>query len=93
MVKPGGTGRPEIGHLGEVGALAAQQIAQARFAFGLAVAEREHPFAGFCRLKPRAGPQPACRPVSAPAWPGSFFKALRAAAGGAALARDGGRWL
>ena len=36
----------EIGHLGEIGALAAQQIAQARLAFGLAVAEGEHPFAG-----------------------------------------------
>ena len=44
----------EIGHLGEIGALAAQQIAQARFAFGLAVAEREHPFAGFHALRPRA---------------------------------------
>ena len=37
----------EIGHLGEIGALAAQKIAQAGFALGLAVAEGEDPFAGF----------------------------------------------
>ena len=40
----------EIGHLGEVGALAAEQIAQASFAFGLAVAKGEHPFAGLCQI-------------------------------------------
>ena len=40
----------EIGHFGEVGALAAEQIAQARFALGLAVAERVDPLAGFYRL-------------------------------------------
>ncbi len=37
----------EVGHFGEIGALAAQQIAKAGFALGLAVAEREYPFAGF----------------------------------------------
>ena len=43
----------EIGHLGEVGALAAEQIAQARFALGLAVAEGVDPLAGFYRLDGR----------------------------------------
>ena len=43
----------EIGHLGEIGALAAEQIAQARFALGLAVAEGVDPLAGFYRLRGR----------------------------------------
>ena len=47
----------EIGHFGEVGALAAQQVAQARFALGLAVAEGIDPLAGFYRL----GGRPAHR--------------------------------
>ena len=45
----------QIGHLGEIGALAAQQIAQARFALGLAVAKGEHPFAGFRSLRSGLG--------------------------------------
>ena len=43
----------EIGHLGEVGALAAEQVAQARLALGLAVAESVDPLAGFDRLAGR----------------------------------------
>ncbi len=39
----------EIGHLGEVGALAAEQVAHLRPALGLAVAERVDPFAGLGR--------------------------------------------
>ena len=49
----------EIGHFGEVGALAAEQVAQARFALGLAVAERIDPLAGFYRRR-----RPASRPAS-----------------------------
>ena len=43
----------EIGHFGEVGALAAEQIAQARFALGLAVTEGIDPLAGFYRFHRR----------------------------------------
>ncbi len=39
----------EIGHFGEIGALAAQQVAQARFALRLAVPEGIDPLAGFYR--------------------------------------------
>src|SRR2546430_368992 len=39
----------EIGHFGEVGALAAEQVAQARFALRLAVPEGIDPLAGFYR--------------------------------------------
>jgi len=49
--KAGRHRQAEIGHLGKVGALAAEQIAHAGFAFGLAVAEGEDPFAGFCRVR------------------------------------------
>ena len=82
----------EIGHLGEIGALAAQQIAQARFAFGLAVAEGEHPFAGF-RSRRAAGLAAALVPASPTGFgaglAGLFFSALRAVAGGAGFARAG----
>ena len=40
----------EIGHFGKVGALAAQQVAQAGFALGLAIAESIDPLAGLGRL-------------------------------------------
>jgi hypothetical protein len=43
----------EIGHFGEIGALAAEQIAQAGFALGLAVAKRVDPLAGFYRFDGR----------------------------------------
>src|SRR5262245_22277618 len=43
----------EIGHLREVGALAAEQVAQARFALRLAVPEGVDPLAGFYRLNSR----------------------------------------
>ena len=50
----------EIGHFGEVGALAAEQVAQARFALGLAVAEGVDPLAGFYRLgRGLARPRPS----------------------------------
>ena len=45
----------EIGHFGEVGALAAQQVAQARFALCLAVPKGIDPLAGFYRLNGRLG--------------------------------------
>ena len=48
--KTGRHRQAEIGHFGEVGALAAEQIAHASLAFGLAVAEAENPFAGFRRV-------------------------------------------
>ncbi len=53
----------EIGHLGEVGALAAEQIAHLRFALGLAVAERVAPT---CRPWPQQA-QPWLRQPSAAA--------------------------
>ena len=77
----------EIGHLGEIGALAAQQIAQSGFALGLAVAEREHPFAGFRTHRPRAWLRLARRRPFGAGLAGLFFSALRAEAGGAGLAR------
>ena len=54
----GGHGQAEIGHLGEVGALAAEQVAQTGLALSLAAAERIDPLAGldflgdrlYCRL-------------------------------------------
>src|SRR5207248_9324494 len=49
--KSGRHWQTEIGHLSQVGTLAAEQIAQARFALGLAVAEGEHPFAGLHSLQ------------------------------------------
>ncbi len=45
----------EIGHFREIGALAAQEIAQARLAFGLAVAERIDPFSRLDRRRRRLG--------------------------------------
>src|SRR6266581_4506130 len=81
--------QPEIGHLGEIGALAAQQIAQFCFAFRLAVAEREYPFAAGFR---RVGRGPADGNLLAgfgAGLAGPFFKALLALAGNAALARAG----
>ena len=75
----------EIGHLGEVGALAAEQIAHARFAFGLAVAERVDPFAGcfaLCRLAGDGFARRLGRRLGV-----LFFSALRAAACGAAFGR------
>ena len=45
----------EIGHLGEVGALAAEQVAHLRPALGLAVTERVDPFAGLARGGGRLG--------------------------------------
>ena len=44
-MKPGGTGRPRLRHLGEARALAAEQIVHAGAAGGLAAAERIDPFA------------------------------------------------
>ena len=40
MVKPGGTGSPRRAHFGEIGALAAEQIAQLGVAIGV-LAKRE----------------------------------------------------
>ncbi|CEG08892.1 hypothetical protein BN961_02312 [Afipia felis] len=40
--------KTEIGHLGEIGTLAAEQLTHARLTFGLAVAEQINPFSGFC---------------------------------------------
>ena len=39
MMNPGGTGRPEIGHLGQVRALAAEQVLQVLVALGEVVDE------------------------------------------------------
>ena len=39
MVKPGGTGKPGVGHFGEPGAFAAQFVFHFAVAFGMAVAE------------------------------------------------------
>ena len=47
IVKPGGTGRRNAGHVGEVGALAAEQVLHVGAAFGLAVAEEVDAFDGF----------------------------------------------
>ncbi len=44
----------EIGHLGEIGALAAEQIAHVGAALGLAVAEGEDPFSGLSASVRRA---------------------------------------
>ena len=54
----GETGRhrqSKIGHFGEIGALAAKQIAKACFAFGFAVTEGEHPLTGFYGVRDWSG--------------------------------------
>ena len=92
----------EIGHFGEIGALAAEQIAQARFALGLAVAEGIDPLAGFYRFAAAGLPhrgllgdatawRQASRRLWRPAWPEPSSAPCGPSAGGAALGRRG--WL
>ena len=53
MVKPGGTGKPGVGHLGEAGAFAAEFILHLAVAFGLAAAEEVNVLHGLrlgCRV-------------------------------------------
>jgi len=86
IVKPGGHRQAEIGHFGEVGALAAEQVAQTRFALGLAVAEGIDPLAGFYPPQSRASsPRPFFAAVFtagfAAVLAGAFFNVLRADSG------------
>jgi hypothetical protein len=47
MVKPGGTGKAGVGHLGEPGAFAAQLVLHLAVTFGVAVAEKVNVLHGF----------------------------------------------
>ena len=50
--------QPQVGHLRQVGALAAQQVSHAGFALGLAVAECIDPFRHLLSLQSWRSPQP-----------------------------------